>query len=652
LAKASIESFGDQDALEQEALPEHDEISSAADISLGRLHSLMPIIGLASLIPIIVVLIYIAQTGRNVPFWDDWAHLVPIAMKTQSGTLTPADIFDQNVDHRVAFASLLTAILTATTDWNIRVNVLANVFIAVINFALLVSMFRRQQGAIWLLLALPFAALVFSIRQRTNWVWQMETCWHFTLMFLLLMLWTLQKFSRSGRTLVLAAVFTVCMTFSTLHGLLGWPLLFVTAWMLGYRKPRYLAFMLVAGMVCVGLYFTNFDFAVIGADDTGNAAGLMTDPVRLVHYTVTFLGGAFVVHEDEFVLLSTVFGIVGLGLLLLNAGYLLRQTRSFSTIAIWLALAAFSVGSGLLTALGRGRIFPEAIPRQPLLDRYVTASSWLWVGLFALIALTLYHVFRSENRSRWQQALVVVNVAPVLVWSLMYIVANGWAFQLHPLMTATQENCVMNFPIERNVRCLARIYTNHIPQSDVVAGIDWMANERVGTFAGQQQPFERIINLYNVDRGSLGEQVETGFRYQVITNTYWVTALLLTAPALYGFEVQLPQTDSAIVLHTGIYIDRTTLDEATAAQQDGVLFEIRVRTDDGISHPIYEQVIDPTVDILPDLIALDLSEYAGQNVRIIFESNPRENAIYDKALWLDPLITIGADPNVEFFAGF
>ncbi|MBC7814349.1 MAG: hypothetical protein H7175_24550, partial [Burkholderiales bacterium] len=503
MAKASIESFGEQDALEREALPEQAEISSAADISLGRLHSLMPIIGLASLIPIIVVLIYIAQTGRNVPFWDDWAHLVPIAMKTQSGTLTPADIFDQNVDHRVAFASLLTAILTATTDWNIRVNVLANVFIAVINFALLVSMFRRQQGAIWLLLALPFAALVFSIRQRTNWVWQMETCWHFTLMFLLLMLWTLQKFSRSGRTLVLAAVFTVCMTFSTLHGLLGWPLLFVTAWMLGYRKPRYMAFMLVAGIVCVGLYFTNFDFAVIGADDTGNAAGLMTDPVRLVHYTVTFLGGAFVVHEDEFVVLSTVFGIVGLGLLLLNAGYLLRQTRSFSTIAIWLALAAFSVGSGLLTALGRGRIFPEAIPRQPLLDRYVTASSWLWVGLFALIALTLYHVFRSENRSRWQQALVVVNVAPVLVWSLMYIVANGWAFQLHPLMTVTQENCVMKFPIERNVRCLARIYTNHIPQSDVVAGIDWMAYERTGSFAGQQQPFERIINLYNVDRGSL-----------------------------------------------------------------------------------------------------------------------------------------------------
>lgn len=158
--------------------------------------ALLLLVVLASLTPIAFVASYIWQEGVNVPFWDEWDASVPVAIKTAEGTLTLRDLLSQHVQQRIFFTKLTTAILTVLTGWDLCGEMWVSFGLTTVNLLLLIALFRTNTGPPAVLIAIPFAALTFSYRQRQNWLMGFQTAWFFMLMFLLLAVLLLR---RSGR---------------------------------------------------------------------------------------------------------------------------------------------------------------------------------------------------------------------------------------------------------------------------------------------------------------------------------------------------------------------------------------------------------------------------------------------------------------------
>ncbi|MCC6795728.1 MAG: sulfatase [Candidatus Hydrogenedentes bacterium] len=83
---------------------------------------------------------------------------------------------------------------------------------------------------------------------------------------------------------------------------------------------------------------------------------------------------------------------------------------------------------------------------------------------------------------------------------------------------------------------------------------------------------------------------------------------------------------------------------------DGVVFRVRVATSDGKSRVLTENTREPMgrgreTQWVP--IQADLGDYAGQQVRLTLETDPRQNSIGDYAYWGNPTVRSSAPDNTK-----
>ena len=421
----------------------------------NRLWPLIPLI--LSSIPFLLIGFYIDAYGVNLPFWDEWSATFPVAVKTQQGNLTFADIFRQHSSHRFVFTKTLTALLTVVNGWNLKIMMYISFLMAGLNFVIVSDLFRQRFPKATPFVLIPFSALIFSYRQYGIWLWGLGTQVLFARTFFLSALWVLKRLQPGWKPLLVAALLAFCGTFSFGYGMLIWGILIIILWTGGYRQKRHYLFWVLATIVSIGLYFTDFH----RLESTSFELKALPD---LIHYVMIYLSGGFFqsLYQGEFFQPARVT-YLGLILLALSAIYLWHRTKTWTAIDSWLTLVLFAVLVAGLTSLGRIQFGVN----QALSSRYVAVSVLFWVAVVALALTTIWHVIHQPERQKWEVGMSI-SIAIILIGvTAIFFRGNREAGQFHGYVTDQHEACSISYARTRNLFCFSSIEATIHPDQEL-----------------------------------------------------------------------------------------------------------------------------------------------------------------------------------------
>lgn len=334
----------------------------------------------------------------NVPSsWDEWDAWVPLVIAMRNGTLRFADLWALHNEHRMLTSNLIMLGLAKVNGWNMLRETMTSLAIVVSTQAMLLSLFVRSVSARLLGAAFLLAtACLYNLMAFENWLTGFQTAWFLvnfaaTAVTVLLWLWP-----RSWVCYALAILTAFGASFAMSSGLMVWPLgLSVLLLRATPASRRDLGLWVASAVVAFVLYFH-------GYQTPGYHPSLLkelSDPLGLTAYLLAYFGSPFTTWMTTArVPYAAAAGAIGLltyaFLLVLYAKDRSRDPLSADRQTPWVALAGFAFMVGLLTMIGRSGFGAE----QSLTSRYVSNSSFLWIGIIGLTAVRLGNIQRARTR--------------------------------------------------------------------------------------------------------------------------------------------------------------------------------------------------------------------------------------------------------------
>jgi len=255
--------------------------------------------------------------------------------------------------------------------------------------------------------------------------------------------------------LIIAALCSMGAVFSFLAGWLLWPLIFLMLPFSGYRNWRYLSFWLLATLVTAGLFFlTGYHFT------NSSAVNEIAVPFYIYpYYILAYLGSMFAPGSAWSIPLAVTIGILGIGLISINVFFLYRQHVQYRELAFWLLLAGYSVGSAVLSAIGRSGLFIASVSNQLLEPRYVLHTFPFWLAAIFLTLKVLHQIAQNSNLHSSQRLLRRFDHFALGSLLALYVVINGLLIVfIRPVITPDQVACAKAYPVTQDISCMKGIY--------------------------------------------------------------------------------------------------------------------------------------------------------------------------------------------------
>jgi hypothetical protein len=385
-----------------------------------RSKTILVILFLLAALPAIGPLLLIREYGVDVPYWDQW-DIVDNSLYVRQGGL-PLSLFSQHLEHRIVVPRLIYIVLDNLTRWNQFAPMLA-AFVIVCFTSLGIFLLLRftipdaaQRPAkvvgMWFICNL----LIFSPAQFENWLWGIGVENVLPMAFIVWSVVAALSSMKPSRKMALSLALATGATFSSGNGLLVWPLVgLLWLWspsLKALKEKKWLLLAWCAGFaVNAALYAHNY----ASPPEERTPASLY----QMIHYCVAFLGGPFSVIPQ--VLQAT---IIGGGLLLLLAivtliflwEWCIKGDFDFaSRMIVWLSVAGFAVGSGVMAGLHRS----GSGTWQSLSSRYSTYSLYMTVGLLNL-ALIAVNRWPRRNGELGRQVMTSL-ISAVLILQVLAI---------------------------------------------------------------------------------------------------------------------------------------------------------------------------------------------------------------------------------------
>lgn len=305
---------------------------------------------MAILIPVCVSVLYVGAFGVNVPFGDDWS-LVLLFDKLAAGTLGFQDLWAQLWEHRIFFPRIVILIVGSLTSFNTVaiLYVIQACYIAML--AVYLIAFRSDGARRNLLFFAPIPIVLFDPGQFWVALRPISINLAFVQTFAMVTFFLLYISGREGFKKVpfLGALGSATVaTFSSINGLLVWPVGFVQLLILSFEgssKRRLAVVWSLIGAVAWIVYFISYD----SPSNRSSPFETLLHPVQGAKFFLILLGNSIFEQPG----LSLAFGIVLVGLAI-GTVYLVHRQGEWGRYSFWLAILLFCLFTLAAITAGRG----------------------------------------------------------------------------------------------------------------------------------------------------------------------------------------------------------------------------------------------------------------------------------------------------------
>ncbi|MEI6537141.1 MAG: hypothetical protein WCN98_17500, partial [Verrucomicrobiaceae bacterium] len=336
-----------------------------------------------------------------VPHADHWMMAAEPYFKWQDGTASLwSAVYSQGNDSRYVVSTLLEFLIIKYTNWNLRIESMLCVLLALGSAACVIFLFRRlQRGWVAWLSALLACVLILSPQQWMNWTFGVQLCYASVV---LSTIGVVVMFQKSWPLVLRSAAGAGCAIVASHSFINGW-----FAWVIGlvflireartgnhHRRALFMSHLiwivLFAGTAAV--YFSGYGDGTRTSDGTSLLGRVMANPGAYLNFFVSVLGAPFADgwaswdRETRIYLthvLGPLMGVLSLALFGFALMAFLRRDRARCGAGVlpFVVLAFWGLANAAVIALGRTGM---AIS-DPFQSRYLAYIVWFHIGTLALL---------------------------------------------------------------------------------------------------------------------------------------------------------------------------------------------------------------------------------------------------------------------------
>jgi hypothetical protein len=380
---------------------------------------------LAACIPIFLALHVQVKHWVNIPIWDEWDTPGIAILHASEHTLSWSDLFAQHNESRKVIPRLLCIALALPTGWDVRHAMVLTFASVCFTSVLVFSYLRRAPARLQTLVAWTIVNfLLFAPSQYEN----LLSGFVFELFIPVLCLFGCISVNLSQRRLpkkvAWNSILALVATYTFAHGMLLWLLALPIPsddersrpnWR-RRAAPWYLVFVAIAG-ISIAYYFTGYKRPYIAPP-----LPKLSQAAQVSDFLIVWLGAPL---RSTWISARTAGAAAGLILLLTTAStlcFLYRNNARWKDYYPWLLLAAFSLASGVVTAIGRVNIGVNIVFNLSFDGfssmRYNATSVFAYVAIIGMLLNLHSDTIRSSfaGRSRWLVGVSILCTLLGIAW--------------------------------------------------------------------------------------------------------------------------------------------------------------------------------------------------------------------------------------------
>jgi hypothetical protein len=326
-------------------------------------------------LPLGLVVWLVYHYGVNVVVGDQWDD-VTVIQASYTHLFSWGALWAQHNENRIFFPNLVVVALSRTTGFNIRAEEALSAILLVASTSLVVLTHRRRAPDTPWLYYCPVAILMLSITQFGNMLWGFQMAWYLVLFFVTLSMFLLDRLTLGWWLFAAATAAALVASFSSLQGLLIWPVGLV----LLYHRRRtwpFVASWVVVGVAATALYMHNYDSHMAAAPHSA----AITHPVVSVKFIAVAIGDVLGIpfhygqaSDPWLILLGLLMMVVALGVALVYG--IRRDDEGAGPFAV----ALIVLGLLFAATVTEGRVIFGAWAASA--SRYTTFDLLVPVGIY------------------------------------------------------------------------------------------------------------------------------------------------------------------------------------------------------------------------------------------------------------------------------
>jgi hypothetical protein len=223
-----------------------------------RLVRVLTVVGFG--LPVAGYLLLLHRYSVNLIFADQWDDVV-VVHQSYVHLFDWSSLWAPHNENRIFFPNLIVVALAHTVHFNVQVEeYLSAAMLLTATFLLIWAHKRRSPASPWLYYC-PVAILTLSIVQWENTLWGFQMAWYLVYLCLATVIVLIDRSTLSWWTLAAVTAAAVVGSFSSLQGLIIWP---IGLFLLYHRRrpwPMSVAWV-AAAAISIVVYFRNFSDAV------------------------------------------------------------------------------------------------------------------------------------------------------------------------------------------------------------------------------------------------------------------------------------------------------------------------------------------------------------------------------------------------------
>jgi hypothetical protein len=331
-------------------------------------------------VPAAAYLWFVGHFGMNIIYFDQWSDVTLLWHPSFSA------LWAQHNENRLFFPNLIVIVLSATTHFNIQSEEFLSAAMLIVASGLVVWSHRRRSPSTRWIRYLPVPILMCCVVQAGNTLWGFQLAWYLITLALAAAVFLLDRPALTGLVLAAAVAAGVVGSYSSLQGLLIWPVGLVLLWQ-RRRGARAVVAWLVAAIGTTIVYFIGYSNSQTYSD-RAYVSGHPLAAAKAFSFLIGNVSGAHITDNvDTSIPHAPQVGttlIIALGcLIVVTAVWVLvrygrRNVADGSPIGV--ALVVFGLLFAVVTVYGR--LSPSGPAVAGSASRYTTFTLLVLAGLY------------------------------------------------------------------------------------------------------------------------------------------------------------------------------------------------------------------------------------------------------------------------------